>query len=238
MNKNSRSLAKTLARYLIEIIVIFIGITFSFVFDQWRESKAIRQNEIDFVKSLLNDLAIKKEELKGDSQGAKAVLDNISITVSKYYQRQIIPDSSLEFLLKMDYSIWYFNPTTPSYLKSKAEDWELLPDSLRQKIFHVYEFDFHALNYHYQKVNQIKYDFTQNYLTQKGISRFLRDMKKGNLEYKVGYAKIRDLILSPESINHWELMDMYVLGNRKMHQTTIDHISDLEKNLREYLKKI
>jgi hypothetical protein len=50
------TLGRTLGRYLSEIIVIIIGITLSFVFDEWRNERKDRRDEHSYLTMLQEDL--------------------------------------------------------------------------------------------------------------------------------------------------------------------------------------
>jgi len=49
---------KSIGRYLFEVIVIFLGITLSFLFDEWRESKRELKKEKEYYEVLLRDIEI------------------------------------------------------------------------------------------------------------------------------------------------------------------------------------
>lgn len=47
---------ETIGKYLFEIVVIFLGITSSFLFEEWRQNREKDEKAIDIVKSLLVEL--------------------------------------------------------------------------------------------------------------------------------------------------------------------------------------
>jgi len=47
---------KPLNKYIFELLVIFIGITLSFMFEDWRENRSNRKREIEYYKNLLIDI--------------------------------------------------------------------------------------------------------------------------------------------------------------------------------------
>src|SRR6187551_901407 len=61
---------KILSKYIFEVIVIFIGITMSFIFEEWRGSRSDDQKEKEYYSLLLSDL-------KSDSIALATVFDGI-----------------------------------------------------------------------------------------------------------------------------------------------------------------
>lgn len=148
VSKNSprKNLGRIIGRYLTEVIVIFIGITISFLFEQWREAKNNRDKEREFVESLITDLRAKKNELTTDLKGLKR---NIQIADSCFkftYGGKELPNSVLKSLHGIQYSFWGFRSGSPTYNSSSATGlWQQLPDSLRRQIFSLYEVGFHEV---------------------------------------------------------------------------------------------
>ena len=57
---------KKIVNYLIEIVTIFIGITLSFLFEDYRQARNERNNRKEIIKSLIIDIDFKKREVKED----------------------------------------------------------------------------------------------------------------------------------------------------------------------------
>ena len=69
MGKNQWRLG--IKRYLIEIMTIFIGITLSFAFEEWRDGKKENRATIDLLQGLDLDLVGKTEEVTNDYKANK-----------------------------------------------------------------------------------------------------------------------------------------------------------------------
>ncbi|MDH5367177.1 MAG: hypothetical protein OEW67_09340 [Cyclobacteriaceae bacterium] len=90
------------AKYLFEIIAIFIGITLSLIVDEWRENRQNREETVKALKMIRGDLV------------ADTVEYNRSINIYSYfregYERQYIlnkPVSDIDSLLNLySYSYW------------------------------------------------------------------------------------------------------------------------------------
>jgi len=141
-----KNLGRTISRYLTEVIVIFIGITISFLFEQWREARNNRAKEREFVESLITDLRAKKNELATDFGGFKRNIRIADSCFSFAYQDKELPNSLLRSLHRIQYSFWGFRSGSPTYNSSSATGlWQQLPDSLRRQIFTLYEVKFHEM---------------------------------------------------------------------------------------------
>ena len=53
----------SLLKFLLEILIIFIGITLSFLFDEYRDDRKNAQARKEIVSALLKDVEIKSNEL-------------------------------------------------------------------------------------------------------------------------------------------------------------------------------
>src|SRR5690349_13263475 len=81
-------------RYMAEVLIIFLGITFSFLFDQWREERQKRKDLIELSQSLLRDVEGLKVKLKDDLGGSATWIDQldslrIERTTKKISARQL-----------------------------------------------------------------------------------------------------------------------------------------------------
>src|SRR5688572_6784170 len=95
-----------LLRYLAEVIIIFLGITISFVFEQWREGKRQEKALVELSASLLMDIDALKTKLKEDLGGSSAwirQLDSLRVqrTSAKVSERQLK---------------WFYRMTTGQYI--------------------------------------------------------------------------------------------------------------------------
>lgn len=62
---------KVLSKYIFEVIVIFIGITMSFIFEEWRVSRSDNQKEKEYYSLLLSDLESDSIDLEDIFDGIK-----------------------------------------------------------------------------------------------------------------------------------------------------------------------
>jgi len=60
----SSSITQLILRYVAEIIIIFVGITVSFIFDQWREDIKKKKDLVELSQALLTDIDALKIKLK------------------------------------------------------------------------------------------------------------------------------------------------------------------------------
>src|ERR1044071_3014979 len=66
------SVVQVMLKYAAEVIIIFLGITISFLFDQWREERQKKRDLIELSESLLLDIGGLKTKLKDDLVGSRA----------------------------------------------------------------------------------------------------------------------------------------------------------------------
>lgn len=236
----TKNLMKPLGRYVIEILIIFIGITISFEFDEWREARNNGRKEKEFIESFLTDLRGKKEELQSDSDGAKLVLQKVDSAFICFYDGKQLPDKLILFLAKLYIgNLWFFSKATPTYASSSATgQWQQLPDSLRRKIFDVYETDFVTLEVFYKNSTENRYHFMQNYIAKKGIFSLMEfKLQNGMILKKAELEKIREAFKDKEFFNDLRLVYLNVTRNNIHHNITINHIDSIIADLEALLKK-
>lgn len=134
------SIPQLLFRYLAEVIIIFLGITISFLFEQWREEQRQQKELIELSESLLTDIDALKVKLKEDLDGSTgwiAQLDSL--------RRQRIEgnfsESQLTWFFRMitGQNIFIFDPLSPSYMSAVGSGLvNELPDSIKNQLYNTY----------------------------------------------------------------------------------------------------
>ena len=75
MARFSRLLREKSPEYVVEILVIIIGITLSFAVDEWKDLRQKRELEQVYLKSLLSDLEQDLRELDEVMEETRLVID-------------------------------------------------------------------------------------------------------------------------------------------------------------------
>lgn len=128
-------------RYAAEVFIIFLGITISFLFDQWREERQKRKDLIELSQSLLMDIGGLKAKLSEDLQGSASWIRQLD---SLRGQRILKTNSKRQ--LKWFYELitgqiyFIFEPHSPTYLSAANSSlYSELPDSIKNGLYNLYQ---------------------------------------------------------------------------------------------------
>ncbi len=235
-NKLMKRLSRNLGRYFAEIVIIFIGITISFLFDEWREEKSNQQKESEFIESLLGDLRYKKDEIQTEADGIREFMLNSDTLLTCLQKDKILNERLIGYILNSyDFDNNFFNAATPSFSASIAPDqYHGLPDSLRREIFEIYgSFDF--LRLYFETVDKARFNFKSNNMTTAGIFNAHRViLLKGDTLQKPDYVKIRQYFHSDELLNNMQLILNYERDKAAIIQSIDRRIDTLVVKLRVY----
>jgi len=184
--ENFKSIYHRLLVYFIEIVIIFIGITVSFLFEQWREENRQKQELIGLAESLIRDAKIGKAHLESDLSGTNTWLLNLdSLRIQRDLEK--IDESELlwfyNLLIGKEFGL--FDSKSPAYLSAISSGLlTKLPDSIQLKIYGVYENKLPDLQHLYVQQNETAKYFrneimihSNNYLYHKHASTAIIDLK-------------------------------------------------------------
>jgi hypothetical protein len=188
LNKqNFKSIYHRLLVYFVEIAIISIGITISFLFEQWREENRQRQELIGLAESLIRDAEIGKAHLESDLNGTNTWLQNLdSLRIQRDLEK--ISESKLfwfyRFLIGEEFGL--FDSKSPAYLSAISSGLlTKLPDTIQIKIYNVYESKLPDLQHLYDQQNETAKYFrnetmihSNTYLYHKNASTVSIDLKK------------------------------------------------------------
>ncbi|MFM7329709.1 MAG: hypothetical protein ACKO3B_13370 [Bacteroidota bacterium] len=165
------NLKKILIRYVAEIVVIFMGITISFIFDQWREEQRARKEELEFIESLRTDLQVKRSEIQSDNPYAMIWVNRLDSLQQERISGKFHREHLIWFYKTMlRGGKFFFNSTTPTYAAAeKSGIWQQLPDSIRRKIYHIYMEDFKWNSLAYEQLSIAMNEFRNSVMTASGI---------------------------------------------------------------------
>jgi hypothetical protein len=162
---------KNVYKFLFEIVTIFIGITLSFAFEEYRQNRNAKNNRDEIIRSLIADVDFKKKEIQEDIEALKwqyQVIDSCILSSSKMQKVSKKLARDLHSVLAADYS--NFDPTTPSYLSLTATGiWQQLPDTLRRRIYGSYNHDFKYLEIMYRKGAEYSSFIQEHYLVSNSL---------------------------------------------------------------------
>lgn len=186
-NQKFKSIYQRLIVYFVEIAIIFIGITISFLFEQWREENRQRQELIELAESLIRDAEIGKAHLESDLRGTNIWLQNLdSLRIQRDLEK--IDESKLVWFYNLltGEEFGLFDSKSPAYLSAISSG--LLtkpPDTIQIKIYSVYENKLPDLQHLYEQQNETAKDFrnqsmihSNTYLYDKNATTVIIDLEK------------------------------------------------------------
>lgn len=85
--------SKTLKGYLFEVIVIFIGITISFLFEEWREGVSDRKEALEYYDQILGNIKADSIQISAINKRSEWSKPRLEFLVDAYKQK---PDEKFE----------------------------------------------------------------------------------------------------------------------------------------------
>ena len=232
--KLSRRGVKISLRYLTEIIIIFIGITISFAFEQWREDQRKHDALIGITESLLGDTRAARKELQQDQPVSAIWISGID-SVRILAPQKKLSTNQLQWFYRVitgQYTFLFEAYSSTFKSISATSQWTELPDTIRTKIYRVFN-------------NKLLYGSLLYNQQQENITHFrLSMLEKGAMPLPLtdginltpDTSVLEDLLTQ----DHWQNMITQVLITEKMcyqqNEATIRFMEELEKDLEQYLK--
>lgn len=154
--QNFKNIYHRLIVYFAEVVIIFIGITISFLFEQWREENRQKQELIELAESLLRDAEIGKAHLESDLAGTNTWLLNLDSLRTQRDQEKISKAKLFWFYdLLTGKEFGLFDSKSPAYLSAISSGLlTKLPDTIQVKIYNVYESRLPDLGHLYDQQNE------------------------------------------------------------------------------------
>jgi len=136
---NSRpSAARTIGKYLSELLVIILGITLSFVFDEWRQGRQDRRSEREILHNLRTNLAedtlLIRNCLLANAQMMRGIDSLLRI-------RNLAATDSTPYYVDLACSYVPWMPSTSAFAEAKQTGTVglLRDDTLRGSLFGFYD---------------------------------------------------------------------------------------------------
>lgn len=229
---SAKNIGQLLLRYLAEVVIIFLGITISFLFEQWRENNREKQALIELVESLIEDAEIVKAKLDGDLKGTEGWLTNFD-SLRHQRDRGKISDRQLRWLFDLvsGKEFGFFDPNSPAYVSAVSSGLiDKLPDSVQREMYYMYKVRLPEFQYLYneqqQNISQIRKQFilpNSNYLYTPNVATIQPDLKKflQEVQQPAFGNHLNQLLATEQLVRLW---------NRRSHES----VSKLMKTLRNY----
>ena len=135
--KNKFIMKYAFRKYLSEIIVIFIGISISFWFEEWRDNRRDRETEHKILMNLRENLVQDTLMMGGNVKGGEIYVYSITQLIS--FKSKISSDSLNHFIdMATSYSVCLNNQTTYEEIKQTGRSTLIQDDSLKKAILGYY----------------------------------------------------------------------------------------------------
>lgn len=153
-------------KYLFEFLTIFIGITLSFVFEEFRVARQDSAVRKEMMKTLAFEMEAKKKELDTDEKLFEEIYQKIDSCILLSQTNQKLSNEQIRYLyFSLDNDHSFFDTRTPSYISlSTSGIWQTLPTSLQRGIYDVYNVDFRFLEVMYQTLTEYSSFIQQKHL--------------------------------------------------------------------------
>jgi type II secretory pathway pseudopilin PulG len=146
---------KKWSTYLLELLVVIIGISIAFSLENWSESKKKTKNEINYLSSLRTDLQEDIKEIQTIMDSSEVLIQNITELFSLLYRSQSSDEIKIHHVTST-YSAPYFNAKDGTYTSLvNSGALEIIENyELKSSISNLY-------NVHYDEMERLD-DFVKN----------------------------------------------------------------------------
>lgn len=229
------NIPQLLLRYLAEVIIIFLGITISFLFEQWREEKRQQKELIELSESLLTDIDALKAKLKEDLNGSTAWIAQLdSLRRQRISEKFSQPQLTWFYSMVTGQVIFLFDPSSPSYMSAVGSGLvNELPDSIKNQLYNTYRKQLPLFQLLYNQQQESITNFrntimipTSAYFSQKEVSSITLDVDllAKEIQRPVYGNFINQIILTEKEVY-------------KMNEETFTSLTALEGSLQSYINK-
>lgn len=225
-----------LLRYAAEVLIIFLGITISFLFDQWREERQQKRDLIELSESLLMDLESLKAKLHEDLDGSKnwiTQLDSLRIqrTSNAYAERQV------EWFSKVitGQIFFLFQPHSPTYLSAANSSlYSELPDTIKNELYQLYQVRLPLFQLLYNLQQENITHFRNNTVVSSGI--YLYQSETGSSR-----PDLKKLGLEIQRPIYGNFINQIILMEKEVYQLNAgasESLTGLESSMRSYIREL
>ncbi|HNV29800.1 MAG TPA: hypothetical protein PKJ83_11725 [Cyclobacteriaceae bacterium] len=229
----SSSITQLILRYVAEIIIIFVGITVSFIFDQWREDIKKKKDLVELSQALLTDIDALKIKLKEDLIGSSAWIRQLDSLRNQRTSKKF-SDLQLKWFYKMatgQYT-FLFDPYSPTYMAAVSTGTiSELPEKINNQLYKIYRVNLplFQLLYNQQQENILNFRNTtmltaNSYLYTTEISTINPDLKLLAEEIqRPAYGNFINQVIITER-------EVY-----KLNEDIFKSLTEAERSLRDYV---
>lgn len=228
---------KMILRYIAEVTIIFLGITISFLFEQWREEQRQKKDLIELSESLLRDIDSFKTKLSGDLAGSTQWIRELdSLRVQRTSNRTSEPQLNFLNVLITGQLIFLFDPYSPTYSSATISGLaNELPDTIRNQLYRLYQVELPLFQLVYDQQQENITHFRNN--TMVPATTYLYEDKDGS-PVRLHFQKFAQEVQRPVYGN---FINQTIVLEKKVYQineSISGSLAALEASLRKYLKEL
>jgi hypothetical protein len=230
---NSVGFPQTLLRYLAEVVIIFLGITISFLFEQWREGNRRTKEVIELSRSLLDDIDVLKAKLLSDLGGSTQWINNLdSVRVQRI--SNTISERQLDWIYRVTtgQEAFIFDSYSPTYIAAvNSGIINELPDSINDQLYQVYRVDLPFFQLMYDQQQQNITNFRDNMLVNTDVYLYQKDSPQVSLDPTTFRNELQRPLYG-NFINQVIITEKEVY---KVNSGTYKALTKVQTNLRNYI---
>ncbi|MCU0438960.1 MAG: hypothetical protein MUC49_13760 [Raineya sp.] len=204
--------------FLFEVLVIFSGITLSFVFDKWKQNRDNEDKQTFYLQSIQEDLEDDIKELEADISVYEQSIKALQFYTRYNAQKNPHPDSLVYYYAYLYRSGNIFiNTAGFDALKSTGSMTIISDKQILKQIIKIYQNDFPKVNYWNGQFVELKRAIVLPFFTKREI--FLRN-GEGNFSKLYQEAEFYNILYTVLNYNKI-ILNIYkpTLENcRKLHQ--------------------
>lgn len=228
------SITRLALRYLAEVVIIFVGITASFLFEQWREERKQQKALVELAESLVADLVELKAILKNDLKGSVQWISQLD---SLRAQRIINEPSEKQliwfFEMLTGQNIFQFDPYSPTYISAVGNGsiYEL-PENIRNQLYKLYRKQLPQFQLLYDQQHENVASLKNSIITSSDFYLYTSDLSQIEPNLQLLAKEIQKPM-------HGNFVNQIILTEKTVYQVNekaFAAILKLERDLQEYVR--
>ena len=225
-----------LLKYAGEFVIIFTSITFTWWFDEWRQEREDRKEELRLLRNLNSNLKQDSVNLTGELNYVRRSEFTLETFLDKIERGDLKDSDSSGFMLRRLIVAPEFHPNTTTFeaIKSTGELKLISDDSLSQAIMNMYEVTYGQLDFLINIYNQTSTLTMWNYSIENHDLRRILGPPKNRI-YKLTFNDDKE---KQVLINKIMFCEMAIIYTSVRMENTLEEISQIRRRIRQRINSI
>lgn len=164
--KKRKSIFSRLGSYLVEIVIIIIGISLSFALSDWEKRNTANEDYQSYLNKLRQDIRIDSAQIASDMRSYRNKIRGVFL-IFQYHDG--FPQDSIAMLGEAQNALTNFVQFLPNdntfQVLSSTGDFKVFPnDSLVSELFQLYRYDYAFIEMLGNEANHERTDYIKPYL--------------------------------------------------------------------------